>query len=194
MTDTASSVGDVLDTLQSLAESEDAVTVGDVTRALGKRGFGPLILAPALIVITPIGGIPAIPTLMAIIIALFSVQIVLQRDHLWLPSMLKERAVEHDKVSKSVSKLRGLANWLDDHMGNRLTALTRTPMPTIAASIILGLCLLVPPAEVIPFAAALPMGAIAITALALTLKDGVVMLFGLIGSAAALWLTWSWAM
>jgi len=194
MADTGSSVEDILDTLQDLAESEDEVTVGDVVKALGGRGFGPLILAPALIVITPIGGIPAIPSLMALIIALFSMQIVLGRDHLWLPSMLKARAVAHDKVTKSVSKLRGLATWLDDHMGNRLTVLTKKPMPALAASIILVLCILVPPAEVIPFAAALPMGAIAITALALTVKDGLVMLIGLIGSAAALWLTWSWTM
>ena len=63
---------------------------------------------------------------------------------------------------------------------------------TVAAAVVVGLCLLVPPSELIPFAAIVPMAAIALLGLALTVRDGVVMLLGFLCAAAALYALWGW--
>lgn len=188
------SVSDILDTLGDIAGRDDNVTISDVTEALGGRGFGPLIVLPALIVISPLGGIPLVPTLMALVIALFAVQVLIQRNHLWLPGFIKARSLDDDRVHKAVKKMRPVADWLDRHMGNRLTALTAPPMEIIVAALIVVLCALVPLSEVIPFAALLPMSAIGALGLALTLKDGVVMALGLLASALAVWGVYTWVL
>jgi hypothetical protein len=187
-----SSVKDVVDTLEDLAESEDEVTVGDVTHTFGGRGFGPLMLLPALLVITPLGGIPIFPSLMALLIALVAIQLILQRDRIWLPKALENRAVTDEKVQNSADRLRPVARVIDRVTGERLTLLVREPAPSLAAAVIVLLCLTVPFSEVVPFAAILPMAAIAILALALTVKDGIWMLVGLICSAGALFGLYLW--
>ena len=186
-----SSVGELLDTLDDLADSESEVTVGDVTDKLGGRGVGPLILLPALLVMTPLGGIPTFPTVMAVLIALFAVQIFISGTGLWLPGFLRNRGVEDERVHNAVDKLRGPGEFLDKHIGNRLEQLTGPKMQRVVAGLILFLCLLVPPSEIFPFAALMPAGAIALLALGLTLKDGLVILVGLVlGGAALAALVW----
>ncbi|APE44844.1 hypothetical protein BOO69_16630 [Sulfitobacter alexandrii] len=194
MSNPKTSVSDILDTLDDLADRDDDVTIGDVTEALGGRGFGPLIVLPALIVISPLGGIPLLPTLMAVVIAVFAVQVIFQRKHLWLPDMLRSRAVDDGRVKKAVERVRPVARWMDAHMGNRLTILTGPPMETIVAIIIVALCAFVPPAELIPFAALLPMSAVGTLGLALTLKDGIIMALGLVASVLALWGIYIWVL
>ncbi|QFT58516.1 Exopolysaccharide synthesis, ExoD [Sulfitobacter sp. THAF37] len=194
MSNHKTSVSDILDTLDDLADHDDAVTIGDVAEALGGRGFGPLILLPALIVISPLGGIPLLPTLMAIVIALFAVQVVLQREHLWLPDMLRSRAVADDRMKKAVARMRPVAGWMDQHMGSRLTILAGPPMETVGALVIILLCAVVPPSELVPFAALLPMSAIGALGLGLSLKDGVVMALGLVASILALWGIYTWVL
>jgi hypothetical protein len=186
------SVEDVLDTLDDIANSEDDVTVGDVTQALGGRGFGPLITLPALLILTPIGGIPTVPSLMALVIALFAVQMVMQKDTPWLPEFLKNRGISDEKVKRSTQKLRRTARWMDRTFGDRLTALTEQPASMLVAGVVLLLCALVPPSEIVPFAALLPMGAIALLGLALTVHDGALVLGGLMAAAAGLLGIWTW--
>lgn len=192
MADKKKDLSDILNTLQDLSEDNGDVSVGDVVESLGTRSIGPLITLPALLVLTPLGGIPSVPTLMAVIVALFAVQIVMQRNHLWLPDALERRSVSSDRVRKSVEKIRPAARWIDRHFGNRLKSLVEQPAPAIAACIVLLLSALVPPSEVIPFAAMVPMGAIALLGFALTLEDGLLMLLGLGTAAVGIILVWTW--
>ncbi|MEQ6249766.1 exopolysaccharide biosynthesis protein [Sulfitobacter sp. HNIBRBA3233] len=185
-----SSAGDVVDALDDLAQSEDDVTIGDVVDSFGGRGFGPIITLLALVVISPLGGIPVLPTLVAIVIALIAVQLVIGRDALWLPRVLSDRGVDDRRVEKAAEKLRRPAGWLDRRMGARAAALVAPPMPRIAAGVVIVLCLAVPPSEVIPFAALLPMGAIALIGMALTVRDGLAMVVALAASAAAFYGLW----
>ncbi len=72
MANNPESVGDILDQLDQLASEEDRVTLGDAIEAFGNRSYGPFLLVPALIEVSPIGGIPGLPTVLAAIIALFA--------------------------------------------------------------------------------------------------------------------------
>ncbi|MCP1170238.1 exopolysaccharide biosynthesis protein [Limimaricola litoreus] len=179
-------VEDILDRLEQEGRDDDRATVGDVTGALGDRGFGPFLFVPALIEISPIGGVPGVPTLLALIIALFAVQIVMQRDEMWLPGFLENRSVSGDKLAKSADKLRGIGRWLDRWFHGRLEALTGPKASRIAGIAVLILCLTVPPLELVPFASTAPMAAIAAFGLAMTLRDGVLMALGFVLSLVAL--------
>ena len=179
-------VESILDKLHDCAGSEADVSVADAMDVIGNRSFGPLLLVPALIVITPIGGIPAVPTLFALTIAIFAIQVVLGRDKLWLPRMIRERSVDDDSIRKATNTVRPVAQWLDRNTGQRVPMLTRPPMPRVAAALALTLCLMVPPLELLPFAALVPMTGIALLGIAITVRDGVVMAFGLLAGFAGL--------
>ncbi|MEX0341763.1 MAG: exopolysaccharide biosynthesis protein [Erythrobacter sp.] len=179
------SIGDVLGELDELASQRDKVHVADVLDDFGARSFGPFIMIPALLEITPVGGIPGLPTALALFIALIAVQLLLGRDHVWMPQFVQQRAVGAKKLHKAVTGLRGLGGFLDRHSEGRLEGLTRGPAIKGVALAIIALCCTVPPLEFLPFASSIPMLAIAVLGLALTVRDGALVLGSLIFTAIA---------
>ena len=173
------SVCDILDRLRTTADKHDRVSVGDVLDAIGDRSYGPAILIPALIEVTPIGGIPGVPTFLALIIALCALQMLFDKDHLWLPGFIQKRAVSGAKLHKAADKLDGIAHRLDKWFHGRLPRFVKQPWPRIAAVAIIILCCTVPPLEFVPFASTAPMLAIASIGLALLVRDGLLMLVAL---------------
>lgn len=184
--DVPNGVGEVLGELDELAASHRRVCVGDVLEDFGARSFGPFIMIPALIELSPIGGIPGLPTFLALIIAITAAQLLLGKKHVWMPQFIRRRSVSGRQLHKAVKKLRGIAHWLDEHSHGRLEALTEGVWIKAAAVAIIALCCTVPPLEFIPFASTAPMLAIASFGLALTVRDGVLMLIALTLAAAAI--------
>ena len=182
------SMGDVLGELDALAANHDEVRVADVLDDFGARSFGPFIMIPAVLEITPVGGIPGVPTVLALFIALIAVQLLIGRDHVWMPQFVQRRAVGSKKLHKAVGKLKGMANFLDRHSKGRLEGLTKGTAIKLVAAVIIALCCTVPPLEFLPFASTIPMLAIAVLGLALTVRDGALLLGSLLfaGLATAL--------
>ena len=182
------SMGDVLGELDELAANHDEVRVADVLDDFGARSFGPFIMIPAVLEITPVGGIPGVPTVLALFIALIAIQLLVGRDHVWMPRFVQQRSVGSKKLHKSVRKLRGLANFLDHHSEGRLESLTQGAAIRLVAAAVILLCCTVPPLEFLPFASTIPMLAIAVLGLALTVRDGALLLGSLLfaGLATAL--------
>ncbi len=180
------SASDILKELRRLADSQDKVRIGDVAEAVGKRGFGPFLILPALIDISPIGVIPGLPTFLALMIAITAFQLLIGRDHLWLPGFIANRSRKSEDVKKAADKLDGIANWLDRWFHGRMRRFTSKPFQRVAAAIIILLTLTVPPLELLPLATTAPMAAIAAFGLALLVHDGLLMLIAMGLSAAAL--------
>lgn len=179
-------VNDILDRIEDLADRQQEVTVDDAVSTFGRRTFGPAIMLPALIELTPIGSIPTIPTFLAVIISLVAVQKLLGRKSLWLPGFIGHRKVSSAKVGEATKKLRPLARFLDRHFHGRLEKLTKAPFSRIAAAAVILLCCTVPFLEVLPFASSGPMLAIAMFGLAVLVRDGALMIGALGVSLAAL--------
>ena len=179
-------VEEAIEGLEHLAEEKDEVTLGDVLDEFGKRSFGPLLMIFALMELTPLGAIPGFPTVLATLCALIAVQLLWGRDHIWVPGFVEKRAVASDKLMKSAQKLEGFAEKLDHWFMGRLQQFIKPPWPRIAAVAILLLCLTVPPLEFVPFASSAPMLAITAFGLALTVRDGLLMLIALGLSGVAL--------
>ena len=157
----ATNVNDILNDLCALADDESDVSLGDVIEKIGPRGKGALLLMPGLMGVTPVGAIPGVPTVLGLFTVVIAVQLLLGRDHLWLPGFLRSRAVDDDDLSEAVGKLRGPADWVDRYFGNRLGALTAAPSRVAAALLSIVLGAILPPLEAVPFAALNPCAAIA---------------------------------
>ena len=179
------SVEEVLGELDELAANQDEVCIADVLDDFGGRSFGPFIMLPALLELTPVGGIPGVPTFLALIVAIVAVQLLLGKEHIWMPDFIQHRSVGAKKLHKGVGKLRGIANWLDEHSHGRLENLTDGVWVKAAAVVVILLCCMVPPLEFLPFASSAPMLAIAAIGLALIVRDGVMMLIALLLAIAA---------
>jgi len=64
---------DVLDRIAgACVEDGGGVRVGTLVASFGRRGYGALLLLPALIEISPIGGVPGVPSALALVVALFA--------------------------------------------------------------------------------------------------------------------------
>ncbi len=179
------SVGNVFDHLDESARQRDEVSVDDIVKALGDRSYGPFLIVPALLELSPIGGVPGVPTVLATIIILFAGQMVFGREHFWMPQLLSERSVSANRLKKATQKMRPLVGWLDRWFHGRLPMLTTGPFIRIAAVACIILALTVPPLELIPFASSAPMAAIAMFGLALLVRDGALMIAASLLAAVA---------
>ncbi|MEM9796972.1 MAG: exopolysaccharide biosynthesis protein [Pseudomonadota bacterium] len=170
---------EMIDTLDAAAEDDadgtGRVRLGDLAQELGRRGVGAFIMVPAALELTPIGGLPGVPTILALIVSIFCAQIALGREHMWLPTVLENRTVSAKRLGAAAERLAPAARWADRHLGRHLTALVRDPAPRIAALAVIALCCAVPLLELVPFASSIPMGTAALFGLALVMGDGRVM-------------------
>lgn len=176
MADHPVKIDDIFQDLEKAGGASGRVSVDDILDALHTRSYGPFLMIPALIVLTPIGAIPTVPSIMALLIILIAVQMLFGNKHFWLPPILKRQTVSHTKLKESVEKMRPFGRRLDTIFHGRLVALTKPPFTQVAALICIAFACSVPPLELLPFAAAGPMLAIALIGFALLVKDGAVMI------------------
>src|SRR5699024_8849726 len=166
---------------------KDKVSVDNIHQAIGDRSFGPFLMIPGLIAVSPVGGVPGLPTTLAAISILFSVQILLGRNHFWIPAFLGRRTVKGERLADAAASLHPLARWSDRLFHGRLTWLTNAPFDRMIAAVCILLALTVTPLEVVPFASAAPMGTIAMFGLALLVKDGLLVLIGMVLSLVSVY-------
>ncbi len=177
------SVRDILRRVQEVAAGKDEVEAGTLMRSFGSRSYGPLLLLPPLLEISPLGGVPGVATTMALLIVLIAGQAILGRECVWFPRTIAKRKLKSARVCAAAKKLDSSATRLDRWFHGRLPSLTKGSAVRIAGAACILLACAVPPLEFIPFASTAPMGAIALFGLALLVHDGVLML-GAFGAAA----------
>lgn len=191
MTDGTNLTG-VLDALDEKAEGE-RITIGAMVDAIGERGFGPLILAAALVELMPTGGIPGIPTTVALTIIVFAVQLLAGRKQPWFPEILRRRGLSREKFYKARDALKVVTKRVDRLFKPRLHIFVGAVGARMVGLVCMLLAMTMPPMEIIPWLSYIPAAAIALLAAGLSTRDGLVVLLGLIfafiGVAAiALWL------
>lgn len=118
------SLGAVLERLERAARRQDEVSVADLQAAIGKRSFGPLLLVPGLVVLSPLSGIPTLPTFAAGILLLIAVQILGGRTSIWLPGRLARRTLPRHGLLKALAILEPGARVADRFVKPRLRILT----------------------------------------------------------------------
>lgn len=183
----------ILDELRDAREdTEDETTIDDIVKAFRQRGFGPLLVAPALIMVLPTGAIPTIPSLCALLVLLVSAQTVFGMQHPWIPNRLRKISFDGEKLEKGIDKIRPYAEKTDQYTSKRLSFLAKDAARRLAALSCCALAAVTVPLELIPFAVFAPGLAILIIGLGLALQDGILMLIGFASSTAALLLSYLW--
>jgi hypothetical protein len=171
-------IGEVLDEIGEAGNNE-TVSVDEVVEQIGEEAFGPLLLVPALILVTPVSSIPGTASTGSLIISLIAAQIVLGRKSLWLPGFLRRRRIKRGNFDRAIGYLRRPASVIDSLTGERLFFLTQRPWVVLPATICTILVFLAPAFETVPFSVSIAAFAVALIAVGMVAKDGLMILLGL---------------
>jgi hypothetical protein len=169
------------DILKRLAQNSNPdMTLGDVVKALGERGFGALILllaAPNLIPLPPgssfVFGVPLI---------FITAQLMIKQDKVWLPKRLVEMKVGGGRLPYLLKRLVPYVIKVEKLLKPRGTLLTSSYGERLAglAGLFCAIVLLLP----IPGANMAPAFALCCFALGLIEQDEVAMAGGWLGTIA----------
>ena len=173
------SLGDLLQRIAQVASERDRVYFSTIMDALGTRSFGPVVLLIGVILVSPLSGIPGLPTTMAMGLLLVSLQLVLGRDAFWLPRWLMNRHVPSAKLQRGVQWLDRPARFIDWWLRPRFSVLASNGGAVAIAAICVLLALIMPLLELVPFSITAVGVAVVAFGLALVALDGLFVLIGL---------------
>ena len=162
------------------AATDERVTVDAMLEAVGRRSFGPLILLAGLVTLSPVGDIPGVPTMVAVLVLLLSAQLLWGRSSFWLPGWLLRKSIARTKMTKSIGWLERPARFIDRFLRPRLSMFVEGFAVRVIATVSLLISLAMPVMEVIPFSASGAGAALTAFGLALIARDGLMALLALI--------------
>ncbi len=147
-------------------------TVGEIVERLGRRSFGALIFVFAIINILPLP--PGVTIILGLPLLFLSPQVAIGLKSPWLPRAIRDKPVNVQNFDKAIGKilprlesvekfLKPRLTFMFGQVGDRLIGLTCT-----AAALVV----------MVPFIHQLPAIAIALLALALFNRDGILALSG----------------
>lgn len=177
-------LSELLDRIEEAAGGGERVSFGAILKEVGERSFGPLLLLAGVVALAPvIGDVPGVPTLVGLMVVLVAAQLLLRREHFWLPRWLLERSVAKEKLCKALGWLRRPARFVDRLLRPRLQPLAgHAALHAMAlASLLIGVAM--PAMELIPFSANGAGAALTAFGLALIARDGLVALLGFVFTA-----------
>lgn len=182
------SLSALLDNLVSSAEGTQ-ITFGQIVEKFKYRGFGPLLLAPTFIVILPTGAIPFVPALAGLVIAFVCIQMLLGREHPWLPKRLREFGFSKTELENIIKSAKPYTKIIDKILHKRFGILINPFCKRLTAAISLLLCSVMVFIGFIPMFPATLALPIFFFALGYVAEDGLMIAIGfltIIGSAAGL--------
>lgn len=169
----------VVNMLESRAQ-QDKVALSDLVEACGTVSFVPAIMIPALLVVSPLSGIPLYSSFCGIAIAFIAAQMLFKRKHLYLPDAVRRRQLPGDRVRKGLGNMRRVADFLDRHTHKgRLRQLVGHGgriLPQLL-SLIAGASM--PLLEIVPFSSSILGAAVLSFSIGLLTHDGAFVLVGM---------------
>jgi hypothetical protein len=178
-------VGAALTLLLERSEGRKSVSLAEALQAFGTRSFGPVVLLPALFLTLPTGALPGVPLVLGAVIAVAAMQLLfgLRRPH--VPGLLARISIPRKLLEKTCNTSSGLIAFIDAHTRPRMAFMLKPPVLQVLALAAIALCVLLVPAEIIPFATAVPGFALIVIGLAMTMNDGLLAMISLIATALA---------
>lgn len=171
-------INEILDQVEDAAQGKQT-SVADLMDALGPISQSGLLLVPALIVVTPLSGIPGLSSVLGLTIALLAGQMVFGRRQLWLPDWLLKRSISSKDLTGTLDKIRGLADAVDQHTQPRLKFLVKPPFRLLLQLICMLSGLAMPFLEFVPFSSSLLGCGVTFFATALLARDGLLAAAGI---------------
>lgn len=175
----------ILDCAMDVSRRDD-VCVGDMISAFGPASFLPLLLMPALLLVSPLSGIPLFSSLCALIIILVAIQMIAGRSCVWLPSWVKRRGLTGNQLRYGLTKVRPVAEWFDRNAHRRLGIMFRRPFWYFLPLSCVGLAAMIPFLELVPFSSSLLGLSVVLVSLGMLTRDGLWVLAGVVPFLGAL--------
>lgn len=169
-TSATSDLKGVVARLHAVARTADRIPLGDLVDAMGRSSMAAVLLVPALLLVSPLSGVPGASIVGGIVIALIAGQILLRRQKVWLPGWIRTRRLPGPALRKALVWLRKPAQRLDGLAPARAGGGNGVWWTPVLALICLCLGLGMPMLELIPFSSSIV--ASLITALALAMLTG----------------------
>ncbi len=170
----AAKPGRLSDVVKSIDTSEDT-TIGTLVDSLGERAFGALMFIFAVPNILPTP--PGTSAILGLPLVILTYQVMIGRQSLWLPGIVRQRRISRELISSFVSKVTPLMARLERILRPRLGFLASSDVAERVMGLVtfpLALLLFLP----IPFGNILPAAAVACVALGLAERDGLAVAVG----------------
>ena len=175
---------DVVARLDTLAEQDD-LSLAEILDAFGATAFLPVLIVLALVVVSPLSGIPFLPTVFGTVIALVALQMLLGRPAIWLPPVLARRRLAPRRLHAALARLRRLADRVDASARDRLSRLVSPPLDVAPKAACIPCGGAMPFLELVPFSSSILGVAILCFATGLLTRDGLFALAGFVIMAIA---------
>ncbi|NEX45650.1 exopolysaccharide biosynthesis protein [Pseudotabrizicola algicola] len=166
----AADLNGVIAQLYQAARGSERVALGDLVDAMGRSSMAAVLLVPALLLISPVSGVPGASIVGGVVIALIAGQIVLRRHKVWLPEFIRNRTLPGPLLRKALVWLRKPARRFDGLAPAKPGGGEDLWWTPALAAVCLLLGLGMPMLELIPFSSSIVASLIA--ALALTMLTG----------------------
>jgi hypothetical protein len=182
--------------LQSLCSETDGetVSVGDLLNAVGRRSYGPVLLLLGFIAISPLTIIPGASVLVALITLIFALQMAVGRPYPWIPKKALDFSFPRKHMVQGVAVADKYVVQVDRFLKPRLTFLTNAPFVQIVALACVGAALVTLPLSFVPLGPLIPSLTVLLFGLAVTARDGFVLLLAgasLVGACYLLMRVWA---
>jgi len=166
----------------------ESVSVRDLLNAVGRRSYGPVILLLGFIALSPLSLIPGANSLVAVITLIFAVQMVFGRAFPWLPKRALDFSFPRKHLITGVAVMDKHAHTIDQLLKPRLTFLTRSPFVQMVAMACVAAALVTIPLSFVPLGPLLPSITILFFGLAITARDGFLLILAGVTLSGALYL------
>lgn len=179
----------VLEVLERRTRRRQRIDVDVLLDAFGGRLIGPLLVVPALLLISPLGAVPFLPAVLAIFILLVAAQQAIGGRRPWVPRWLARCSVDRRRLVDATQWLKPITRRVDRLIKPRMVLLVCGPMRLLLALAACVMALLVFPLAPIPFAVQLPAWGLVMLGLAMIAHDGALAALGLTLALATVGLT-----
>lgn len=167
------------------ASAQRRVTLGALVAAVGDSSFLPVLMVPAMLVVSPLSGIPLFSTLCGVLITFVAAQMIARREHLWLPEPVMRRSLPGARVRLALRRIAPVAAWVDRHATGHGSWAMRAPVRGLAALACLICGLTMPFMELVIFSSSLLGMAVLLFSVSLLARDLMFLMFGLLFMAFA---------
>lgn len=158
--------------------SNDRLSIGDIETALGERSFGIILMVLSLL-----GMLPGISMISAVALLPVCLQMILGAEKPWLPSWMQQRSAKRSDFAAITSRLVPHLERLEHFLRPRYRFMSERGAERLVGAVCLILALFLLPPLPIPFSNIPFAISIAILALAIIERDGLLLTVGLISAA-----------
>lgn len=176
--------------LETVVDHTDGAKVSfdELLHLFGRRAFGPFMLLPALLMVTPVGALPGMPLFTGSIIVVVALQLIAGQESPWLPKRLLNFSFSRETLVKNANRAKPITQRIDRLIGPRFKMFVSPLAQRLIAACCALMALMMLPLSLIPFAAALPGLSIVLLSLSIVAKDGLLAIIGLAVALSAIFL------